>query len=120
GLARMLASTPVDTEIGSGRRTLLMVAVEETNLPAIELLIARGAALDMGDAQGSTALALAAEMGFQEAVEVLLEAGAAPNTHDLSGMTALDVADEQGAHDISAVLLKHGAKSAKELSPQQP
>ena len=52
-----------------------MVAVEEANLPAIELLVARGAPLDLRDAQGATALALAAEMGFQEAVEVLLAAG---------------------------------------------
>src|SRR5690606_2867395 len=45
GLARALATTPVDTVISADGRTLLMVAVEEANLPAVELLIARGAAL---------------------------------------------------------------------------
>jgi CDP-diacylglycerol--serine O-phosphatidyltransferase len=120
GLARTLMNTPVDAVIGPGGVTLLMVAVEETNLPAIELLIARGAKLDLRDAQGATALALAAEMGFQEAVEILLAAGANPNLHDLSGMTPLDVADEHGAHDIASLLLRHGGKSSRELAPQQP
>jgi CDP-diacylglycerol--serine O-phosphatidyltransferase len=120
GLARTLMTTPVDAVIGPGGVTLLMVAVEETNLPAIELLIARGAALDLRDAQGATALALAAEMGFQEAVEILLAAGANPNVHDLSGMTPLDVADEHGSHDIASLLLRYGGKSSRELAPQQP
>jgi CDP-diacylglycerol--serine O-phosphatidyltransferase len=120
GLARTLMNTPVDAVIGPGGVTLLMVAVEETNLPAIELLIARGAKLDLRDAQGATALALAAEMGFQEAVEILLAAGANPNLHDLSGMTPLDVADEHAAHDIASLLLRYGGKSSRELAPQQP
>ncbi|HXN15359.1 MAG TPA: ankyrin repeat domain-containing protein, partial [Usitatibacter sp.] len=116
----MLSTTPVDTVISPGGRTLLMVAVEEANLPAVELLLARGAALEPRDAQGASALTLAAEMGFQEAVEVLLIAGADPNARDLSGMTPLDIAEEHGAHDIAAVLLRFAAKSSKELGPQQP
>lgn len=120
GLARTLVTTPIDAVIGPGGATLLMVAVEETNLPAIELLVARGAALDLRNAQGATALALAAEMGFQEAVEILLAAGANPNVHDLSGMTPLDVADEHASHDIAALLLRYGGKSSRELAPQQP
>lgn len=119
-LARMLATTPVDSVVAPGGRTLLMVAVDESNLPAVELLIARGASLDLGDDHGATALLMAVEMGFQEAVEVLLEAGAAPNAHDLSGMRPLDIAEEHEAHDIAAVLLRHGAQSSKELAPQQP
>jgi len=120
GLARMLTSTNVDAVVGPGGRTLLALAVEETNLPAIELLVSRGASLDLRDEHGQTALALATEIGFQEAVETLLAAGANPNTHDTSGMTPLDAADEHGAHDIAAVLLRHGAKSSRELAPLQP
>ena len=120
GLARVLASTPVDSVIAPGGRTLLMVAVEEANLPAVELLVSRGASLNLRDEQGVTALALAAEMGFQEAVEMLLAAGADPNVHDLSGMTPLDMADEHGAHDIASLLLRYGGKSSRELAPQQP
>lgn len=119
-LARMLASTPVDTIVAKGGRTLLMVAVEEANLPAIQLLIARGASLNLADAQGATALLLAVEIGFEEAVEELLEAGADPNAHDLSGVRPLDVAEEHEAHDIATLLLRRGAQSSKELAPQQP
>jgi len=119
-LARMLSSTSVDAVIAAGGRTLLMVAVEETNLAAIELLVARGAKLDAVDEQGSTALALAAEMGFHEAVELLLAARADPNVCDRMGMTALDVAEEHGGHDIASLLLRYGAKSGKELVPQLP
>ena len=117
GLARMLASTPPNTVIASGGRSLLMVAVEESNLPAVQLLVQRGAALNQRDERGTTALALASEMGFQEAVEVLLAAGAEPNLQDASGMSALDIAEEHGAHDISTLLLRYGAKPSKESPP---
>jgi CDP-diacylglycerol--serine O-phosphatidyltransferase len=110
-LARMLGATTPNAVIATGGRSLMMVAVEETNLPAIQLLIQRGAALNQRDDQGMTALALAAEMGFQEAVEVLLSAGADPNIPDSSGMTSLDVAEEHGAHDISTLLLRYGARA---------
>jgi CDP-diacylglycerol--serine O-phosphatidyltransferase len=118
-LARMLSATPVDSVVAPGGRTLLMSAIGETNLPAIELLVARGAMLDLRDERGTTALALAAEMGFHEAVEVLLDGGADPNLRDLSGVTPLDIAEEQGAHDIAALLLRYGAKSSRELSPRE-
>jgi len=114
-LARMLQSTPPDTVVNGGGRSLLMVAIEETNLPAVELLLARGASRDHRDERGLTALALAAEMGFNEAVEVLLAAGADPNVRDGSGLTALDLAEEHGSHDIVASLLRAGAKSGTEL-----
>ena len=117
GLARMLASTPPNTVIAAGGRSLLMVAVEESNLPAVQLLVQRGAALNQRDERGMTALAVASEMGFQEAVEVLLAAGADPNLQDASGMSALDIAEEHGAHDISTLLLRYGAKPAKETAP---
>jgi CDP-diacylglycerol--serine O-phosphatidyltransferase len=119
-LARMLATTPADTVIGPGGRTLLMLAIEEANLPVIELLIARGASLEARDEQGRTALSLSVEMAFPEAVEVLLAAGANPNVYDLTGMTPIDLAEEHLAHDIAALLLRHGGKSGRELVPAQP
>jgi CDP-diacylglycerol---serine O-phosphatidyltransferase len=119
-LARMLASTPVDAVVASGGKTLLMVALEEANLPAVQLLIARGASLNLGDSHGVTPLLLAVEIGFEEAVEVLLEAGADPNAHDLSGMRPMDVADEHESHDIAAMLLRHGAQSGRDLAPREP
>ena len=118
GLARMLATHPPGTVLDkAGGTTLLMVAVEESNLPAVELLVARGAPLDERDSRGTTALAQATQMGFEEAVGVLLAAGASPNLADNSGMTPLDVAEEHGAHDIAALLLRHGGKPGRELPP---
>ncbi len=114
-LARMLHTTPPDTVVNGGGRSLLMVAIEESNLPAVELLLARGASRDLRDEQGLTALSLASQMGFKEAVEVLLEAGADPNVRDLAGLTALDLAEEHGSHDIVAAMLRAGAKSGTEL-----
>jgi CDP-diacylglycerol---serine O-phosphatidyltransferase len=119
-LARMLRTTPPDTVAGGSGRSILMVAVEESNLPAVELLLARGANADQRDDQGATALSLAAEMGFQEAVEVLLAAGADPNAQDASGLTPLDVAEEHGSHDIVAALLRGGGRSGRELPPISP
>jgi CDP-diacylglycerol--serine O-phosphatidyltransferase len=119
-LARMLQSTPPDTVVNGGGRSIMMVAVEESNLPAIELLLARGADRNFRDERGMTALSLAAEMGFQEAVEVLLAAGADPNSRDLAGMTALDLAEEHGSHDIVAALLRSGGQSGRDLAPPQP
>jgi CDP-diacylglycerol--serine O-phosphatidyltransferase len=114
-LARMLHATPPDTVVNGGGRSLLMVAIEESNVPAVELLLARGADRDHRDEHGLTALGLAARMGFKEAVEVLLAAGADPNIRDLDGLTALDLAEEHGSHDIVAALLRVGAKSGTEL-----
>ena len=116
----MLATTPADTTITPDGRALLMVAVEETNLPAVELLLARKAPLEQRDEQGMTALALAAQMGFHEAVEALLESGADPNSRDIAGMTPLDVAEEHGALDIASLLLRYGGKSMRELAPIHP
>ena len=121
GLARMLATHPPGTVLDKSEgTTLLMVAVEESNLPAVELLVARGAPLDERDVRGSTALAQATQMGFEEAVEALLAAGANPNTTDATGMTPLDVAEEHGAHDIAALLLRHGGRAGRDLDPQPP
>ncbi len=116
GLARMLHATPADTVVDGEGRTLLMVAVEESNLPAVELLLARGADPEHRDGRGRTALHLAAEMGFQEAVEVLLAAGADPSARDAAGTTALDLAEEHGAHDIVAAVLRAGGRSGRELA----
>jgi CDP-diacylglycerol--serine O-phosphatidyltransferase len=66
-LARMLNTTPIDAVVAPGGHSLLVFAVEESNLPAVELLVARGAALDLRDEHGSTALAIAVEIGFEEA-----------------------------------------------------
>ena len=114
-LARMLRSMSPDAPAGADGRPLLMLAVEESNLAAVDLLLARGASANLSDAKGTTPLILAAEMGFLEAVESLLANDADPNSRDASGLTALDVAEEHGSHDIVAALLRAGGRSGREL-----
>ena len=118
-LARMLRSVSADLAVGSGGRTLLLVAVEESNLAAVDLLLARGANANLADERGTTPLILAAEMGFLEAVESLLVHRADPNLRDGNGLTALDVAEEHGSHDIVASLLRAGGRSGREMPPAE-
>ena len=117
GFARMLGTTSPDSVITTEGRTLLMVAVEESNLPAVELLLARQAKTEPRDQAGDTALTLAVAMGFEEAVEELLAAGADANLPTAAGETPLDIAEEHGAHDIAALLLRFGAKPSRDGPP---
>ena len=59
----------------------------------VELLLGRGASIDLQDKDGFTALMCAAVGGNPSIVSVLLRAGARTDLHDINGQTALDVAD---------------------------
>jgi uncharacterized protein len=58
----------------------------------IDLLLARGAALDEADDRGRTALMIAAELGYTDVVDLLLRRGADRTPKDKEGKTALDLA----------------------------
>ena len=73
-------------------RTLLMLAVSQQNLRAIECLLQYGADCNRQQRQGATALALAAMLGAVEVVRVLLAAGASTKIPDAKNMVALDCA----------------------------
>ena len=66
-----------------GRRTPLMVAAAEDNLPALEFLLGRVGAtvavVDARDAHGQTAAALAAMQGKSKALAMLFASGAKPD-----------------------------------------
>ncbi|KAM6939329.1 CARD- and ANK-domain containing inflammasome adapter protein [Lycodopsis pacificus] len=63
-------------DANSSNETLLHVAAERGHLSAIELLIRKGARLDLQDKKGHTALHRAAGRGHAEAVGALAQAGA--------------------------------------------
>lgn len=68
-------------------------------------LIARGSEIDARDAQGNTALILAAYHGRLEALDTLLQAGTNPNLADARGNTALMGALFKGETAIAKRLL---------------
>ena len=65
----------------------------------VELLIARGAAVDAADNRGRTALMIAAERGDADAVEILLMRGADRTLRDRAGKTACDLAANNSARE---------------------
>ena len=85
----------------------------------VELLLAKGANLDLANAKGQTALMLATVKGHSEIVKVLLAKGANCELQDTEGETALMLASaatevvssDYGKYtQIVALLLDHGAK----------
>lgn len=67
----------------------LIVAASFGWLSTIELLISRGARLDLRDARGQTALIVAARGGFDECAQALIHAGSPLDTQDATGLGAL-------------------------------
>lgn len=78
-------------------------------------LLTAGASINVTDATGSTALALAASGGTPGggaeplAIKALLEAGANPNVQDAAGLTPLMRAAAKDDVDAVILLLDHGA-----------
>ena len=102
-------------EDGSVTSTLLMGSTK--NLPMVELLLSRGAALDVQNDLGWTALIGAAFEGSVAAARRLLEAGADPNLPNNNGNTALSVARQRGHTEMVHLLIEYGAT---ELAPPGP
>ena len=94
--------------------TMLMCTSGNGNLPFVELLLERGASVDLQDSYGGTALMYAAFNGHPDVVCRLLRAGAQIGLRDRSGMTAQKWAEEQGHHECARILRKHEATMAAE------
>lgn len=86
-------------------------AFEEPDLATAELtaamLLGNGAAPDLPEAGGSTALHVAAARGSRDLVEMLIRKGAPVDVPDAEGRTPVELA-ESGAHrDVTAMLRDH-------------
>lgn len=70
------------------------MAVELKNASLLQLLIEKGATVDIADDDGETALILAVRNGFIEGVKILIDAGHASinHTEKINGATPLIVA----------------------------
>ena len=77
-------------ELGMGM-TALHLAADQDRPEVARLLLSRGLAVDVGNAQGTTPLAWALGEGALATAEVLLAAGADPTVEDTHGFSALDL-----------------------------
>lgn len=78
-----------------------------------------GAAIDERNADGETALIVAASQGSVEAVRVFVERGAEMRFHDGGFRTALVAADLKGHWEVTKVLVAAGGDKAAELDVYQ-
>jgi len=96
-----------------GRWTPLMYAARENALAAGRTLVAAGAALDLVDPDGATALVIAIINAHYEFAALLLEAGADPNVADTdAGMGPL-----YAAVDMHRLAVGHGRPNPKPAGP---
>jgi ankyrin repeat protein len=82
----------VVNERGANACTALMTASQFGQRNAVELLLNRGAIVDLTDSGGNTALMIAAMNGRREICQLLLSAGANNTLHNSDGRTAAQCA----------------------------
>ncbi|MBM4328897.1 MAG: ankyrin repeat domain-containing protein [Deltaproteobacteria bacterium] len=90
----------------------LVEAIKQGNSQTRDLLLGIGAAVNMKDRQGKTALLYAAERGDSDTARLLLERGAYVNVEDREGVTPLMAACDKRHLDVTRILLSHGADVA--------
>ena len=64
------------------------------NVDTVEMLVSRGAAVDLTDDRGKSALMMAAENGHAGVVSLLLDSGADADVRDIDGRTARDLSEK--------------------------
>ena len=100
----------VDTS-DSGGRTLLMEAVIRGDRHLVEILVNKGASVNLRDVRGWTALHFAAQAYDPDIVKLLLDAGADANAQDDWGNGTLFTAvyNSRGRGEVIKLLLANGA-----------
>jgi len=98
------AGADVNAESGGGN-TALMEAGHKGLTSVVELLIEKGAAVDIQNKYGETALIVSSMQGGEPAVvSALLKANANKDLKDVDGLTALDMANKNGCTSIAELL----------------
>jgi ankyrin repeat protein len=87
----------------NGRRALNWAALNN-HVPAIQLLLARGAGIQLPNLTGFTPLHHAAEVGASDAAMALLAAGADPTWPNDAGRTPAEVAAANGHGELADAL----------------
>jgi len=83
-----------------------------------ELLIAKGADVNVKNKDGGTPLHNAAWKGHVEIAKLLIVKNADVNAKDVEGQTPLDWAEEEKHKEIADLLRKHGGKTSEELKAE--
>ena len=106
-IAKWLRKGSVDAQCPSKEgSTLLQAAVINSQVDVVrELVLHRGADVNLPNYEGSTALMCAAETGELLEARLLLDHGADPNRQTGSGATALMTAATHGCDGVLALLL---------------
>ncbi|KAM3876151.1 CARD- and ANK-domain containing inflammasome adapter protein [Diretmus argenteus] len=99
--------------VNSSNETLLHVASEHGHLSIIELLLHRGARLDLQDSEGHTALHRAASRGHTGVVRALTKAGAHIYALDMQTKTPIHLAAKNGHLNSVKALLKEESRHSK-------
>lgn len=89
--------------------TPILAAATAGRLRVVEILIERGANVNLASKAGATPLRTAAYAGYSDVVRLLLRAGAKPNAKDGMGWTPLLHASRNGHADVVKLLLEAGA-----------
>ena len=92
--------------------TLLMTASASGHEPLVEMLLERGASLDLQESNGGTALMAAACKGHTSIVRRLLQAGAQWELRNIDGCTALRYAQLMGHSECVRAIEEHEAAAA--------
>ena len=95
--------------------TPLAVAAHRGHKEVAELLITKGADVNVKNQRGRTPLYDAAIWDRKDIAKLLFDAGADVNAKDNDGKTPLDAAKEENKNEIADLLRKHGGKTGEEL-----
>jgi ankyrin repeat protein len=108
--AGLLEDESMLNQLDGNGRTLLMNAAYQGNSNFVNMLVSRGADLEVIDKNGQTALNLAARQGNADIVAVLLRSCANVDHTDNDGWTALRSAAWGGHTEVVGLLLEAGAQ----------
>ena len=107
------AQTPEPTETPkplSQRDNALIQSAYDGDLAMVEILVAKGTAVNLQGPKKRTPTILAASNGHTSVVEFLFSKGADINVRDSGGQTALMYATKRSFNETAAFLLKNGAE----------
>lgn len=111
--AKKLLDTGIDVNVKrpGDQNTALIIAAGKGRMEVVNLLLSRGADVNVSNRNGWTPLMAAVSSGSYGIALLLLEKGADPNSKHTYGWTALKLASQKGKEDIVKLLKKFGARN---------